>query len=89
MPQRLAINVYGQVQGVFYRHTARQKAAALGLSGFARNEPDGSVYIEAEGEKASITEFIAWCRQGTPAARVERITRETIPLQNDGNFRII
>jgi acylphosphatase len=67
------IHVFGRVQGVFYRQSAKQQAMNLGLVGYARNEPDGSVQIEVEGEKAAIERFVAWCRVGPPAARVERV----------------
>lgn len=64
------LRISGHVQGVFYRHTTREKAAMLGLSGWVRNMPDGSVEAEAVGPKDGIEELIAWCWQGPPAARV-------------------
>ena len=70
------IRVYGRVQGVAFRAGARQEAARLGLAGFARNEPDGTVSIEAEGDAAALDAFVAWCRVGSPAARVDRIEVE-------------
>ena len=44
------IKITGKVQGVFFRDTARQVARSLGVAGYASNRPDGSIYIEAEGE---------------------------------------
>ena len=49
--------ITGKVQGVFYRQTAMEKATELGLKGFARNEPDGSVYIEAEVALDALEKF--------------------------------
>lgn len=66
------IKVSGKVQGVFYRASTKNQADALGILGFVRNEPDGSVYIEAEAEEAILNRFIDWCRQGPPMAGVEQ-----------------
>ncbi len=70
MIKRVSVRVTGKVQGVFYRASTRDKAMALGLKGFVRNEPDDSVYIEAEGNEQQLNELIAWCRQGPPRAEV-------------------
>ena len=67
------IKISGKVQGVFFRDSTKKKAQELGLSGFVRNEPDGSVYIEAEGDAALLEEFVAWCKHGPQLARVENI----------------
>lgn len=66
------IVIFGAVQGVFFRVSAKEKADELGIRGFARNMPDDSLYIEAEGEEEALQEFIAWCRKGPPQARVDR-----------------
>ncbi len=75
----LDIKVFGRVQGVFFRDSARMKAEELGLAGFARNEPDGSVYIEAEGEEDALKEFLAWCGKGPEFAKVTKV--ESAPGQ--------
>ncbi|MBW8887229.1 MAG: acylphosphatase [Fibrobacteres bacterium] len=72
-PILFAIRVSGRVQGVFFRASARIEAGRLGLSGFVRNEPDGSVYAEAEGEREALDLFVEWCRRGPPHARVESV----------------
>lgn len=85
MRRCLSIRVIGRVQGVFYRASARDKAQELGLSGFVRNEPDGAVYIQIEGEEALVKEFETWCWQGSPRAHVEGVTvNEAEPLQLSG-----
>jgi len=61
---------------VFFRHSARKEAEKLGIAGFARNEPDGSVYIEAEGEKENLEKFLACCHKGPALARVKKVDFE-------------
>jgi acylphosphatase len=68
--------VTGRVQGVFYRASTRERALALGLVGYARNQPDGSVEVLASGADAALDALQAWLQQGPPAAQVERVTRE-------------
>lgn len=71
--KHLNIKISGFVQGIFFRTTAKGEAEKLGIKGFARNEPDGSVYIEAEGEKENLDKFIKWCHKGPPLAKVEKV----------------
>ena len=73
MQKHISIKVTGKVQGVFFRASTREVASKLGLVGFVRNEPDGGVYIEAEGEEATLLEFTAWCRQGPRLAQVDHL----------------
>ncbi len=70
------IHVYGKVQGVFFRASAQDKAETLGVFGWVKNEPDGSVLIEAEGPEDKLEEFVAWCKQGPNHAKVEKVTHE-------------
>lgn len=86
MLKHLNIKVYGQVQGIFYRATAREEAEKLNITGFARNEPDESVYIEAEGEEEKLDHFIAWCHKGPPLANVEKVKTEEGFLKNFPSF---
>jgi acylphosphatase len=66
------IRVSGKVQGVFFRASTKEKANELEIKGFVRNEPDDSVYIEAEGEAENLKQFINWCHKGPEFARVDR-----------------
>ena len=67
------ILIEGLVQGVWYRASARDEGHRLGLSGWARNLPDGRVEAYAEGPRDRIEDFIAWCRQGPALARVTKM----------------
>jgi len=71
--RHVKIHINGRVQGVFFRSSAREEALSLGLTGFARNEDDGSVYIEVEGEDNSINKFIEWCKDGPAHAEVNNV----------------
>jgi acylphosphatase len=75
--------VHGRVQGVWYRGWTVDEAVALGLDGWVRNRSDGSVEILVSGPDAAVEALIERCREGPPAARVERVavdeTDETVP----------
>ena len=71
--KQATIKITGKVQGVFYRAHAQKKAEALGLTGYARNLPDGSVEVVVQGDEAAIKSFVEWCRQGSPSAKVENV----------------
>lgn len=65
--------VYGQVQGVFFRRAAKEEADRLGLAGWVRNDSDGSVEVLAVGPKEKLEQFVKWCKNGPPLAKVERV----------------
>ena len=71
--KHLDIRVSGLVQGVFFRASAQRAAWEHGVTGSARNEPDGSVFIEAEGSDQALERFVAWCKKGPSRARVDRV----------------
>jgi acylphosphatase len=71
--QQVTITIHGRVQGVGFRETARKLAKKLKITGFARNEPDGSVYIRAKGYGDALEEFLAWCEKGPRSARVTKM----------------
>ncbi|HEY4652436.1 MAG TPA: acylphosphatase [Pontibacter sp.] len=71
--KRVSMRVYGKVQGVFFRASTQEKARQLGLKGFVQNEPDGTVYLEAEGKPETIAELKAWAHHGPEHARVEKV----------------
>jgi acylphosphatase len=73
---RAHLKIHGRVQGVFFRATTQEEGRRLGLTGWVRNCPDGSVETVAEGESEKVEEFIRWCRHGPSPARVERVDVE-------------
>ena len=86
--KHFSIRVTGKVQGVFFRASAKEKADELKITGAARNNSDGSVSIEAEGEEQNLMHFAEWCKGGPPLSRVERCEIEEQPLQYFKNFSI-
>ena len=73
MTRYITLKIHGKVQGVCFRMYAEKKAKELELAGFVRNEPDGTVYIEAGGGEEKIGEFVKWCRQGPEWAEVKKV----------------
>lgn len=88
MKQHLNIKVYGLVQGVFFRASAKQEAERLKLTGLARNENGGSVYIEAEGEKENLDKFTKWCNLGPSMSQVEKVTVSSDKLKSYTSFKV-
>ncbi len=72
-PQRVHAYIYGRVQGVYYRYSAARRAKELGLKGWVRNRPDGSVEALLEGEEEVVRRMLEWCKQGPPGASVDTI----------------
>ncbi len=68
--QHKNITIFGDVQGVGFRFAARNVALKYGMNGFVENLPDGSVYIEIEGNTAQLESFIFWCKEGPSHATV-------------------
>jgi acylphosphatase len=68
--------VSGRVQGVWYRGACAEQARALGVSGWARNLPDGRVEVVAEGPAEAVGQLVGWCRLGPPAAQVTGVESE-------------
>ena len=82
---RRRVVVRGRVQGVWFRGTAEREASARRVSGFARNQRDGSVLLELEGEEADVEAVVAWCRIGPPRAEVTAVEVEDVaPLATTG-----
>jgi acylphosphatase len=85
MAHAVDVTVTGQVQGVFFRAETRQQAGRLGVSGWVRNEPDGSVAAHFEGARDAVDAMVAWCREGPSRARVERVdVRDAEPTGASG-----
>jgi acylphosphatase len=82
------IIVKGKVQGVSYRFSAHAKAIKLGLTGYVKNLPDGSVFIEAEGKEDAINKLIEWCYAGPPRAKVSEVDATESELKGYKNFEL-
>jgi acylphosphatase len=82
------ITVTGKVQGVFYRAFTQKEAQRLHVLGFVRNQPNGDVYIEAEGEEAVLQEFISWCKKGSPTSVVKEVRAQEAELKKFSEFKI-
>ncbi|MFQ5569637.1 MAG: acylphosphatase [Rhodothermales bacterium] len=72
--QRLSARVFGRVQGVGFRYFTRRQARLIGLTGWVRNEYDGSVSLEAEGTQGDLEELLAAVRLGPPSAYVRDVS---------------
>lgn len=70
---RIRLSIEGRVQGVWFRESTRRQAQSMGVKGWVRNRPDGSVEVLAEGSADAVDKLIQWSHQGPPAARVDRV----------------
>jgi acylphosphatase len=82
------VRVTGRVQGVSFRWYAAREAGRLGLTGWVRNEPDGSVAAHLEGPDDAVEEMADWCGHGPPAARVEQVEVRDVPATGASSFEI-
>jgi len=83
------IVVRGRVQGVCFRATTLFEARRLGLTGWVRNEPGGTVRIEAEGEREALESFVDWCRHGPEYAVVAHLAVDWhAPISNFEDFSV-
>lgn len=81
--ERAHVYVSGEVQGVFFRDSARERASELGLAGWVRNLPDGRVEALFEGPSKAVREMVRWCEAGSPQARVEDVRSEYEAARGD------
>jgi acylphosphatase len=81
--ERLTAKVIGLVQGVGYRFFTVKAGRGLGLTGYARNCPDGSVEVVAEGSPERLRQLLGALRRGPSGSRVERIDTETEPATGE------
>lgn len=86
--KRFIIRVFGKVQGVWFRKSTQQKAQELGLVGFVKNQPDGSVYLEAQGDVEKLWKLTTWCKKGPELADVTDIKISEESLADYEGFEI-
>lgn len=86
---RLRAVISGKVQGVGYRYSTRDKARSLGLVGWVRNLADGRVEAMTEGERRQVNIMMEWFKQGPPAAEVDGVEIDELPVGKFGEFEIL
>ena len=87
---RVHLIIEGRVQGVWFRESTRREAVSLGLSGWVKNLPDGTVEALVEGPENEVNNLISWCQKGPPAATVNRVHQRQEKWQGDlHSFEII
>ncbi|GAA4923520.1 acylphosphatase [Mucilaginibacter defluvii] len=89
MKKHFDITVSGKVQHVFYRASTKAVADQLGVKGFVKNQPDGSVFIEAEADTLTLDMFVDWCKEGPEDATVTAIETHEGELKNYRNFEVV
>ena len=86
--KRAKVVVHGSVQGVFFRAETRDRARSLGLAGWVRNAPDGTVEAVLEGDDEQVESMVEWCRRGPDGARVEEVEVAWSEPQGEEGFSI-
>lgn len=90
MQEKICVNCFvsGKVQGVWFRAATQDKAKELGLTGWARNLPDGRVEVIACGERDKISKLQEWLKQGPELAKVTGVVSEEIAWQEHDRFGV-
>jgi|Deesub1362A_J573_1020465.scaffolds.fasta_scaffold01197_15 acylphosphatase len=83
--KRARVIIRGFVQGVFFRASTRDVARRLGLTGWVRNLPDGSVEAVFEGDEEKVREAVRWCHKGPPGASVRDVDEEWLEYRGEFN----
>ena len=82
--------VEGRVQGVFFRDSTRREAQNLGLTGWVRNMPDGTVETVLQGEEKNLNRMKEWLKEGSPDSIVANVSfKEINEDTNYSDFRIL
>ncbi len=84
-----SIHCIGKVQGVYFRASTKDVAKDLGLSGWVRNQADGTVMIHAEGDENAVNQLIDWCKRGPEYAVVKSVDVADAVIEGYGSFDII
>ena len=88
MIKSIQVTITGKVQNVGFRYYTRRIANELDIYGFVKNQINGSVYIEAEGDEKKLAEFLVWCHKGPAWAEVETVDSQEQPLQHFEDFLV-
>lgn len=87
-PIALRVIVSGRVQGVFFRGSTQQQAAALGVTGWVRNLPDGDVEAWLEAPEPIMEDMISWIKSGPDQAIVDHIEVESVAVEGFAVFEV-
>ncbi len=87
--KHLNITISGKVQGVSFRAATKAIADQLSIKGLIINQPDGTVYIEAEGDAFSLNYLTDWCNEGPDKAVIEKVEVVEGELKNYRNFEVV
>jgi len=71
--KRVRVKIYGKVQGVFFRANTQEKAKALGVKGWVKNNSEGTVSAIFEGEDEVVDQIVEWCKHGPEVAQVDKV----------------
>ncbi len=84
------LNISGRVQGVGFRYSAQREAIRLGLTGWVRNDPDGTVSLYCEGPAEKTAVFLKWLEKGGPSmSHITNITKiSKTPIETYLRFTI-
>jgi acylphosphatase len=88
MPVARHVRVRGHVQGVFFRAWTKEQAEQLGIHGWVRNCPDGSVEAHLEGEEGEVRKLIERLAEGPPSAEVSKVDVEEVELEDFHHFAV-
>ena len=80
--------VTGRVQGVFFRDSTRREAVRLGVTGWVRNCPDGTVQAHVEGAPEAVAELVRWCREGPRHADVDDVRVSEVEPEGCRGFEV-
>lgn len=84
----IEVTVKGKVQRVFFRQSTQNKARDLGLTGWVKNNTDGSVLLRACGEKEPINQLVEWLKTGPPLAKVSTIDTKEVSVEHFHGFEV-
>lgn len=85
---RRHVTVTGRVQGVFYRASCRRKAGEYGVTGWVRNNADGTVEAVFEGPQDAVDAMCRWCQSGPAYADVHHVEVLDEPVERETQFQI-
>jgi acylphosphatase len=86
--KRVRITISGEVQGVYFRKSALEKATELGLAGWVKNSGN-AVITEVEGETLKVEQYITWCYRGPEAAVVAGVETQNVPTEGELSFLVV